>query len=74
MHFVCSYTSGYFPIYDDDDDGHASHDTQRSVDLRTSLRTTSSIIMGPISANRLGPMLTRVGVRRKVLHIQFCTD
>ena len=36
MYFVCTYTSGYFSIYDDeygrvhyddDDDVHASHDT-----------------------------------------------
>ena len=41
MHFVCSYISKYFSIYDDeygrtyydDDDDHASHDTQ---DLLTS--------------------------------------
>ena len=36
MHFVCTYTSGYFSIYDDeyereyyaDNDDHASHDTE----------------------------------------------
>ena len=36
MHFVCTYTSGYFPIYDDeyghiyydDHDDNVSHDTQ----------------------------------------------
>ena len=31
--------------YTDDNGGHASHDTQGSIDLRTSLRTTSSIMM-----------------------------
>ena len=44
MHFVCSYTFGYFPIYDDvygcvhyddDDHHHASHDTQSFADLWT---------------------------------------
>ena len=60
MYFVCTYTSGYFSIYDDAygrvkyDDDHASHDTQGSVDLRKSLRTTSSTMMGLGSVNRLG--------------------
>ena len=44
MSFVCLYTSGYFPIYEDkyehvhydDDDGHASHDTRGFADLQTS--------------------------------------
>ena len=45
MHVVCSYTSGYFFIYDDeyewvdydnDDDYHASHDIQGFADLRMS--------------------------------------
>ena len=38
MHFVCSYTLGYFPIYDDeyerihyDNDDHVSHDTRGLV-------------------------------------------
>ena len=47
MHFVCSYTSSYFSIYDDeyghvyyDDDNdhhhhHASHDTQEFTNLWT---------------------------------------
>ena len=41
MHFVCTYTSGYFPIYDneygrvcyDDDDDHVLHDTQGATYL-----------------------------------------
>ena len=45
VHFVCTYTSDYFPIYDDeyghvhydDHHHHASHDTQGSADLRTLL-------------------------------------
>ena len=55
MHFVYSYTSGYFPIYDDDyrcvhydDHGHGS------TDLQTLLRTTSSTIIGSGCANCLG--------------------
>ena len=61
MHFVYSYTSRYFPIYDDkyrrihyddDDDGHASHDTQGSADLRTSQRTSSLTMMGVGGTNR----------------------
>ena len=44
MHTVCSYTSDYFPIYDDeyghiqyddDDEHHVSHDTQKFANLRT---------------------------------------
>ena len=45
MHFVCLYTSGYFPIYDDeyervhyDDNHHATHDTWG---LLTSRRLTT---------------------------------
>ena len=52
MHFVCTCTSSYFPIYDDeyghihyDDDDHALHDIQGSADLHTSLWTTSSSMM-----------------------------
>ena len=40
MHIVCSYTSGYFPIYDDeygrvhyDDDDHVSHDIWGFADI-----------------------------------------
>ena len=43
MHIVYSFTSGYFPFYDeyehihydddDDDDYHVSHDTRRSLYL-----------------------------------------
>ena len=55
MHFVCTYTSGYFPIYDDeygrvhydDEHHHASHGTQGSTDLRTSLWATNSTMMDP---------------------------
>ena len=42
MHFVCSYTSGYFPIYDYKyehvhyDDDHVSHDTWEFSNYRTS--------------------------------------
>ena len=42
MHFVCSYTSGDFPIYDYKykrvyyDDDHASHDTRGFSNYRTS--------------------------------------
>ena len=45
MHLMCSYSSGYIPIYDDeyrrvdyvdDDDGHVLHDTQGSANLQTS--------------------------------------
>ena len=41
MHFVCSYISGYFPIYDYKyervhyDDDHASHDTREFSNYRT---------------------------------------
>ena len=59
---MCTYTSGYFPFYDDvyrcvcyeDDGDHVMHDTQGSVDLRTSQRTTSSTMMGPGGADSLG--------------------
>lgn len=62
MHFVCSYTFGYFSVYDDeygrvhydDNGGHASHDIQGSIDLQMSLQTTSSIMMGPGGVNHLG--------------------
>ena len=58
MHFVCTYTSGYFPIYDDEYrrvryNADALHDTPGYVDFRTSLRTTYSVMMGPRGANRL---------------------
>ena len=41
MYIVCSYTSGYFPIYDDeyrhlyydDNHHHVSHDTRRFTNL-----------------------------------------
>lgn len=42
MHFVCLYTSSYFPIYDDeyervhyDDNHHATHDTWGFANLQT---------------------------------------
>ena len=75
-----TYTSGYFSIYDDeyrrahdyDDDEHASHDTQGSADLRTSLQTASSTMMGPGRCEPPGDPRshTRV-VCREVLHIRF---
>ena len=45
MHIVCSYTSGYFLIYDDEyervhydgDEHHALHDIRGFADLRMSL-------------------------------------
>ena len=52
LDFVCSYTSGYFPIYDDEygrvyyDDDRASHDIWRSTTLKTLLRTINSTIVG----------------------------
>ena len=45
MHIVCSYTSGYFPIYrdeygrvnyDGDNDDHVLHDTWESANLQKS--------------------------------------
>ena len=63
MHCVCTYTSGFFFIYDNeyrrvhyDNDHHhhhVSHDTHGSADLQTSLRTTISTMMGLGGANRL---------------------
>ena len=57
------------PIYDDeygcghydDNDYYASHDTQGSADLQTSLQTASSTMMGPEGVNRLRFTLARVG-------------
>ena len=60
----------YFPFYDDeyghvhyDDDGdHAEHDTQGSANLRTSLQTASSTMMGPVGVRiAWGFTLARVG-------------
>ena len=68
MHFVCTYTSGYFLIYGDeyarvhydDDHHHASHDTQRYAVLRTSLQTANSTMMDLGGANRQESTLVRV--------------
>ena len=46
-------TIGILCYDDNDDDHHASHDTQGSADLQMLLRTTSSTMMGLESANRL---------------------
>ena len=71
IYFACTYTSRYFPIYDDDDE-HASHDTQGSADLRTSLRAASSTMMGPGGCELPGdPHMHVLVVCREVLHIQF---
>ena len=50
----CTSASGYFPFNDneygriryDDNGDHAEHDTEGSADLRMSLRTASSTMMG----------------------------
>ena len=69
MHFVCTYTLVYFPIDDDeyecvhydDDDDHASYDTQGFANIRTSLQTASSTMIGPGSATAWECTLARVG-------------
>ena len=82
MHFMCSYTSGYFPIYGDEyervhyanDDGYASG-TQGSANLRTSLWTTSSTTKSPGGCKASGDPSSHVWVVcREALHIQFCLD
>ena len=55
MHFVCTYTSCYFLILDDeygylhydDDDDHGSYCTRGYANLKTLLQTASSTTMGP---------------------------
>ena len=84
MHFVCSYTSGYFPIYDDeyehvyyddDDDGHALHDTQWFADIQTLLQIASLNMMSLGGCEPPGDLSSHVWVMyREVLHIQFCSD
>ena len=84
MHFVCTYTLGYFSIYDDeygrvryndDDDDRASHDTQGPADLRTSLQKASSTMMGPGGCELPRDPHSHVWiVCRKVLHIHLCPD
>ena len=80
MHFVCTYTSWYFPIYDDeyervsyDDNDHASHETQWSVDLWKSLRTASLTMMGLGGGNLLG-IHTRICGLCVGFHIQFLSE
>ena len=77
---MCTYTSGYFPIDDDeygcihyDDDDHVSHSTQGFADLQMSLWTTSSTMMGPKGYEPPRDSCSHVWVVcKEVLHIQFC--
>ena len=53
MHFVCTYTLGYFfndeyrRLHDDGDHHHNPRDTQEYADLWTLLWTASLIMVGP---------------------------
>ena len=80
MHFVYTYTSSYFPFYNDEcrrvhydnDDAHVLHDTQRSTDLQMLLRTTSSTLVrvGPKGCEPPEDPRSYVLVMcRKILHI-----
>ena len=86
MDIVCSYTSDYFPIYDDDykrvhydedGDDQTLHDIRGFADSGRLTRTTSSIMMGPGGANYLGThgcTCESCVVCREVLHTEFCPD
>ena len=78
MHSVYTYSSDYFPFYDDeyghvhynDDDDHASHKIQGSANLRTLLWPTSLTMMGSGECKPLGNLCSHVSVVcRKILHI-----
>ena len=85
MHIVCSYTSGYFSIYDDGygcvhyDDyryHHALYDILGFADLRTSyVGQLAQFWWVQVIANCLGDSHSHVWVVcREVLHIQFFPD
>ena len=80
MHLVYTYTSSYFPFYNDecrrvhydDDDTHVLHDTQRSADFQMSPCTSSLTLVrvGLKGCEPPGDPRSYVLVMcRKILHI-----
>ena len=76
MHIVCSYTSGYFSIYDDEYAYTMMMIIIMSCMIFEDLRlTTSPTMMGSRGCEPPGNSRSHMWVVcREVLHIQFCPD